>query len=128
MITIDALGKDGASILPDLAGASPAGGFVTTGTKPCTELRCGDVLRGGNYWAVIAGMAHNAILGCVTVATIADSGEVARETFWAGESVEYRTDARIDPGTLCKLTDYHTGSALSRDDTLTPAAERRHAA
>jgi hypothetical protein len=121
MITIDALGKDGASILPGLAGASPSGGFVTTGTKPCTDLRCGDVLRGGNYWAVIAGLAHNAILGCVTVATIADTGEVDRRTYWAGESVEYRTDTRIDPDTLHKLTDYHTGSKLSRNDILTPA-------
>ena len=122
MITIDALGKDGASILPDLAGASPSGGYVTTASKPCTELRCGDVLRGGDYWAVIAGVAHNAILGSVTVATITDTGSIERATYWAGESVEYRTDTRIDPDTLHKLTGYHAQSELARDDTLTPAA------
>lgn len=121
MITIDAMGKNGRPILPDLAGASPSGGQVTTGSKPCAELRCGDLLRGGNYWAVIAGMAHNGIAGSVTVATINDRGEVERAFYYAGESVEYRTDARIDPETLWRILDYHQASALARSDALAEA-------
>ena len=34
MIVIDALGKNGASILPDLEGASPTGGQVTSESRP----------------------------------------------------------------------------------------------
>lgn len=109
MIMIDAVGKNGRSILPDLDGASPTGGFVRTEWRTQYDLRPGDVLRDASGWAVIAGLAHDGILGVSTVALITADGQMTRRTLAACGGAEVRADARINPGSLWKLSDLVTG-------------------
>jgi hypothetical protein len=103
MITIDALGKDGNSILFDLAGASPTGGFVTSESRPGRTLMPGDLVRDMGGWHVVTDVRHNGITG-MTHAMHADFvGQTSTLLLAAGQSVEVRTDTRIDPDTLWKL-------------------------
>lgn len=103
MIAIDAVGKDGRNILRDLDGASPTGGLVRTETRNRVRLVPGDVIRDSLGWAVVAGTAHDGILGVSTVATIDKAGEVTRRTMTSSDCAKVRTDTRIDPDTLWKL-------------------------
>lgn len=102
MITLDALGKDGSIILPDLQGASPGGGLVTSEWRACGKLAPGDVVR-HDGWAVIAGISHDGVTGTGQAALITAVGEISRRFLVAGEGMDTRTDTRIDPRTLYKL-------------------------
>lgn len=113
MITIDALGKNGASILPDLEGASPTGGFVHSEWRGRDRLRPGDLIRTSAGWAVITLIERNDMDAWQTwpplhsaVLTTADRfGETARRFMWVtSDGAEVRTDTRVDPDTLWKLT------------------------
>lgn len=106
MITIDALGKDGANILGDLEGCSPAGGFVRTEWRTQYDLRPGDVVRGTDcYWEVIAGLSHDGMTGVTRLALVRPDSTVHALTLVCREGADVRTDTRIDPDTLWKLGD-----------------------
>ena len=105
MMMISALGKDGASILPDLQHASPTGSQMASESRPGFEIGPGDLIRHAGEWVVVAAVAHNGLTGITRIAYIAAS-EAGPRTFsmWRGQSYEVRTDTRIDPDTLWRLT------------------------
>ena len=111
MMTIDALGKDGANILADLQHTSPAGGLCQSEWRDRTRLVPGDVVRDAAGWCVVGGISHDGVLGLSVVAVIDEHGMVWRHTLAACAGAEVRTDARVDPDTLHKLGE------------LTPAAQ-----
>lgn len=104
MIEIDALLKDGRSALTDLQGSSPTGGFVTSGSRICTRILPGDLIRHNGAWTVAARTRHDGILGVSAITLIGADGPVSEPLLlYSGLSLEVRADARIDPGTLRKL-------------------------
>jgi hypothetical protein len=103
MITIDAVGKDGASILPDLQHSSPTGGLCQTEWRGRLQLTVGDVVRDAAGWCVVGGISHDGVLGLTVVAVIGADNQVWRHTLAMSAGAEVRTDARIDPDTLYKL-------------------------
>ena len=104
MMTISALGKDGASILPDLDGASPTGGLVQSESGTAATLLPGDVIRHFGEWVAVAAVAHNGLTGLSRVAYVSPSDGLRTFSTWPGASAEVRTDCRIDPDTLYQLT------------------------
>lgn len=111
MNTINALGKDGNSILPDLDGASPSGGLVTSESREHVTLRPGTIVREDGAWCVVADVRHNGITGLTTYALIWPDGSAGRSTAPSDTSLEVRTDTRIDPFTLYKLSAMFTARA-----------------
>jgi hypothetical protein len=105
MITIDALGKNGCSVLPDLEGTSPTGGLVTTQWRGQYALAVGDLVRAPGGWGVIADIRHNGILGCTTAGVILPDGTAEIRSLWGSGGAVVRTDARIDPDTLWRLAE-----------------------
>ena len=103
MMTIDAVGKDGASILPDLQHSSPTGGLCQTEWRNRTRLMPGDVVRDAAGWCVVGGISHDGVMGLSVVAVIDEHLQVWRHTLAASAGAEVRLDARIDPDTLHKL-------------------------
>jgi hypothetical protein len=107
MITINALGKNRQSILPDLDGASPTGGEVRTENRPRYSLAPGDVVRdgqaSGGQWSVVADVRHNGILGISTVGLIRADGTSAVWVLTFTDVANVRTDTRIDPDTLWQI-------------------------
>jgi hypothetical protein len=116
-VTIDALLKDGRPALADLEGASPGGGQVTSETRYRTRIVPGDVIRDGGAWMVVTEAGHNGILGMTRLALLDADGDLVTRTLVAGEVIEARTDARIDPDTLYKLID---GSYAARYVSTAP--------
>lgn len=106
MITIDALGKDGASILPDLDGASPTGGYVTSESRDGMTLAPGDIVSHFGEWVAVAVVSHNGITGNSQFSYYAGErgGGLRDVSMWGGQSVTARTDCRIDPDTLYQLS------------------------
>lgn len=102
MIEIDAVGIDGQSILPDLQGASPTGGFVTSESRPCEKIAVGHLVR-HNGWSVVAGIAHDGVFGLCRLALVDCAGEVSSRSLYRGQSDEVRTDAAISPDSIYKL-------------------------
>lgn len=102
MLTIDALGADGHSILPDLQGASPTGGLVTSESRPCQVIAVGQLVR-HHGWSVVGGIIQDGVTGLCHLALIDAGGEVSTRTVGRGQSVEVRTDAMISPDSLFKL-------------------------
>lgn len=111
MITIDALGKDGASILPGIDGSSPSGGLVTSEPREHVTLRPGDVVRKAGAWCVVTDVRHNGITGLTTYSLVWPDGSAGRSTAPSDTSLEVRTDTRIDPFTLYKLSAMFTARA-----------------
>ena len=107
MITIDALGKNGQSILPDLDGASPTGGQVRSESRPRYSIAPGDVVRDGSahdgQWSVVADVRHNGILGISTIGLIRADGTSAVWVLTLTDAANVRTDTRIDPDTLWQI-------------------------
>jgi hypothetical protein len=103
-VTLDALGKDGQSLLPDLQGASPTGGLVRSGSVPHTGLLPGQVMRHMGAWAVLLTVCHYGVQGFSYVELADAEGRVHRRTLVVGQSVEVREDVLVDPVTLYKLT------------------------
>jgi hypothetical protein len=101
---IDALLKDGSSALAGLQGASPSGGQVTSESRPPVTLTPGDLVRHGGEWVVVWEVAHYGGTG-ITRPLLLTADDMWRNpgALAAGESVEVRTDVRIDPDTLWKL-------------------------
>ena len=105
MIVIDALGKNGASILPDLEGASPTGGQVSSESRPGFGIGPGDIIRHYGEWCAVLGVAHDGLTGITRLSYLAASESGPRAfSMWRGQSYEVRTDCRIDPDTLYRLT------------------------
>jgi hypothetical protein len=105
VIVIDALLKDGRPALADLQGASPSGGQVRSESRVVVTLTPGDLMRHNGEWAVVWEVAHHGGTGLTRLLLLtADSMWRNPGALAAGQSVEVRTDARIDPGTLWKLT------------------------
>jgi hypothetical protein len=102
-VTVSAVGKDGQSVLPDLQGASPAGGMVRSGSVPHTTLLPGQVIRWLGSWMVVLTVCHYGVQGYSWTELVGPDGIVYRRSLYAGESVEVREDVRIDPNTLWKL-------------------------
>jgi hypothetical protein len=111
MIMIDALGKDGASILPDLQTSSPTGGFVQSEYRDGARLEPGDIVRHAGTWGVVmrTGMAttygaDREVLDKSPLAEILTAdGTLHLETFWSCSGTEARTDTRIDPDSLAAI-------------------------
>jgi hypothetical protein len=104
MITIDALLTDGRPALYDLDGASPTGGLVRSEYVARTELKPGDVIRDCGAWVVVTDIRHTGIMGVTTAALMTAAGETLIRTFASSDGADRRSDARIDPDTLYKLT------------------------
>lgn len=107
MVIIDARLKDGRSALCDLEGTSPGGGLVTTESRNRVTLTPGDVIRDcgewASSWAVVADVRHNGISGITNAGLVSAEGQVWHRVLTSSDSVEVRTDTRIDPETLYKL-------------------------
>jgi hypothetical protein len=104
MIEIDALLEDGRSALDGLQGASPSGGQVTSESRLPVTLTPGDLMRHGGEWMVAWEVAHYGGSGITRLLLLNADGMWRNPgALAAGQSVEVRTDARIDPGTLWKL-------------------------
>jgi hypothetical protein len=113
MITLDALGKNGHSILHDLQGASPTGGPMASEWRDSHEVNTGDLVRSMGGWCVVAGIRRDGMTG-ITVAALVDHGGLAsRLLLTDGGVAEVRSDTRIDPSTLWKLA---PGMACAPDD------------
>lgn len=113
MITIDAHGKDGRNILPDLDGASPTGGYVSSEYRPRHKLTVGDVIRdhdgAGGQWSVIADIRHNGIIGISHVGIIRADGTSHVWILVPSDGADVRTDTRIDPDTLWRIAPAEQG-------------------
>jgi hypothetical protein len=103
MIEIDALGKDGHSILHDLQGASPGGGFVTSAAWSPRQVNTGDLVSSMATWCAVIGVRRNGLTGVTHVALVDHAGIASGLLLTAFDSVTVRTDARIDPDSLWKL-------------------------
>ena len=111
MITIDALGKDGANILPELQDASPTGGYVQSEYRDGSRLEPGDVVRHDGAWAVVMRAGTATVYGAgrtvLDISPMAEiltaDGTLQRQTFYLASGTEVRTDTRIDPGTLASI-------------------------
>ena len=111
MIEIDALGKDGSNILPELQGASPTGGYVQSEYRDASRLEPGDVVRHAGAWGVVMRTGTATVYGAdhrvLDISPVAEiltaGGTLHRETFWASSGTEARTDTRIDPDSLASI-------------------------
>jgi hypothetical protein len=119
MKIIDAAGADGRSILPDLQGASPGGGFVASESRPSHQIAVGHLVR-HHGWSVVAAIAQDGITGLCRLAVIDADGDVGTLAFARSQSGEVRTDAMNSPDTLFKLP-RNPGGALAGEK---PAARR----
>jgi hypothetical protein len=102
MEIIHALGKDGRSIMPDLQGASPTGGFVTSESRNGHLIELGHLVR-HHGWSVVAGIVQDGITGLCHLALIDADGNADTRTLYRGQSDEVRTDVKISPDTLFKI-------------------------
>lgn len=103
-VTVDALGKDGKSILGDLQGGSPTGGLVRSESAPHPVLLPGMILRTSGGWAVVLTVHHYGVQGYSEVEYLGENLPVVRRSHFAGQSVEVRTDVLIAADSLYKLT------------------------
>lgn len=119
MITINSLGKDGASILPDLDGSAVGRMFISTEWRTKYQLAPGDVIRDsggqGGQWSVVADIRHNGILGISTVGLIT-ADRTGHVLILAGSGgAEVRLDTRIDPDTLWQIAPEPTAAERKAD-------------
>ncbi len=129
MRLIDALTADGRSALAHLDGTPPPGGLATTRPCPLTEVVPGDIVRRhGGPWTAVLDISHSGLDGLTYLDRVAADGcRIAHHAPSTG-SIDVRTDVRINPATLHKLSRADDGPrAQPGDDTVTVVLDWRQA-
>src|SRR5690348_9443268 len=99
------------SMLEEIQGWAPAGGFVRSEWRNGMALKPGDLIRHDGAWVVVAAWevatTRNGYREIVdqspAIAWLDMDGNSGARILWSSEGAEVRTDTRIDPASIPAL-------------------------